>query len=122
MSAQENIKKVKKVDKDWGYEIWLANNEEENYCGKILYVKEGHSTSMHFHSLKHETFYILEGTLCVHVLDTKSTKAEPIYLNEGDSFEMDRLVPHKLEAHGGDVKFIETSTFHRDSDSYRVWR
>jgi hypothetical protein len=35
---------------------------------------------------------------------------------------MGRLVPHKLEAFEGPVKFIEISTFHEDSDSYRVWR
>ena len=85
---------VKKVEKEWGYELWLANNEEENYCGKILFIKKGYQGSMHFHSKKHETFYILE----------------------------DRLKPHQLIAHEGDVKFIEISTFHRDSDSYRVWR
>ena len=38
------LAKAKKVDKDWGYEIWMANNEKENYCGKILYIKFGHST------------------------------------------------------------------------------
>ena len=37
---------VEEVDKDWGYEIWLANNEKENYCGKILYINEGKSTSI----------------------------------------------------------------------------
>ena len=34
------IGKAKKVDKEWGYELWLANNEEENYCGKLLYIKK----------------------------------------------------------------------------------
>ena len=113
---------VKQVEKDWGYEIWLANNEQENYCGKILYVKEGKSTSMHFHAKKHESFYVLEGTLCIHIVDTETTETTPCYIKEGQSFEMGRFVPHKLEAFEGAVKFIEISTFHEDSDSYRVWR
>ena len=30
----------KKVEKEWGYEIWLANDEKEDYCGKILFIKD----------------------------------------------------------------------------------
>ena len=113
---------VKKVEKDWGYELWLANNEEENYCGKILFIKKCYQGSMHFHSEKHETFYILEGKLRVDTLNTETTEKSVDILNEGDTFVLDRLKPHQLIAHEGDVKFIEISTFHRDSDSYRVWR
>ena len=50
--------KPKKVDKEWGHELWLANNEKEDYCGKILFIKKDCSTSLHFHSKKHEAFYI----------------------------------------------------------------
>tara|TARA_Y100000361_G_scaffold22228_1_gene17426 strand:- start:401 stop:745 length:345 start_codon:yes stop_codon:yes gene_type:complete len=113
---------VKQVDKDWGYEVWLSNNEKENYCGKILYIEEGKSTSMHFHAKKHESFFILEGSLCIHTIDTVTTEITPHYVKQGERFVMDRLVPHKLEAHSGPVKFIEVSTFHEDSDSYRVYK
>ena len=115
-------KPIKKVDKDWGYELWLANNEQENYCGKILFIREGYKGSMHFHNEKHETFYILEGKLKVDTLNTETTEKTEHILVEGDTFVLDRLTPHQLIAHEGDVKFIEISTFHRDSDSYRVWR
>lgn len=47
--------KAKFVEKEWGHEIWLANNEKENYCGKILHINQGHTSSMHFHMEKHET-------------------------------------------------------------------
>ena len=53
--------KPKEVEKCWGHEIWLANNKENDYCGKILFIKEGESTSMHYHENKHETFYVLSG-------------------------------------------------------------
>ena len=36
--------------------------------------------------------------------------------------EIERGQPHQLIAYDGDVEFVETSTFHEDSDSYRVWR
>ena len=113
---------IKKVKKDWGYELWLVNNQKENYCGKILYINEGCASSMHFHANKHETFYILEGKLTVETLNTETTEKTVYILEEGDTFVLDRLKPHQLIAREGDVKFLEVSTFHEDSDSYRVWR
>ena len=116
------LAKAKKVDKDWGYEIWMANNEKENYCGKILYIKFGHSTSMHLHKNKHETFYILEGSLDIEIICTVTTEKYTKTVNEGEVFVLDRLIPHRLIPSGGDVKFVEISTFHEDSDSYRLYR
>jgi len=116
-----NLGKPAKVNKQWGYEIWLINNKEENYCGKILYINEGCSTSMHFHANKHESFYILKGKLQIDILDTLTTKIHPKTLHEGEVFSLDRVIPHKLIAKDGPVKFVETSTYHEDSDSYRVW-
>ena len=116
------MKSVKKVDKSWGYELWLANNEKENYCGKILYINPGYAGSMHFHAKKHETFYILEGTLKVDVLNPENAEKTTHLLEEGETFVLDRLTPHQLFATDKPVKFIEISTFHDDADSYRVWR
>ena len=113
---------IKKVKKDWVYELWLVNNQKENYCGKILYINEGYKGSMHFHANKHETFYILEGKLKIETLNTETAEKTVYILEEGDTFVLDRLKPHQLIAHEGDVKFLEISTFHEDSDSYRVWR
>lgn len=114
--------KPKKVSKSWGYELWLANNKDNDYCGKILFIKERHSTSMHFHVNKHETFYVLEGMLKVEVIHTDTATTEKHIVIQGDTFEVDRAIPHKLVAMNGSVKFVEISTFHEDSDSYRVWK
>ena len=54
---------VKKVEKSWGHELWLANNEEHDYCGKILHINKGHKSSIHYHENKHETMYVLKGEL-----------------------------------------------------------
>ena len=113
--------KAKFVEKDWGYEIWLANNEKENYCGKILRIKEGFSSSMHFHMDKHETFYILRGQCKLTTIDTATTTNITVDLLEGNCYTIDRLVPHQVQAIT-DCDIIESSTFHRDEDSYRVWR
>ena len=111
---------TKTVHKDWGSELWLANNKEHDYCGKILTINPGFSTSLHFHANKHETFYILEGELEIVTVDTETTQESIYCLMAGDSFEINPLIPHRLCATGEPVKFIEISTFHEDSDSYRV--
>ena len=42
------ITKPKKVDKVWGYELWVHNDEE--YCGKLLVFEEAYANfSMHYH-------------------------------------------------------------------------
>jgi len=114
----------KKVEKRWGHEIWLANNMDEDYCGKILFIKKGHSTSMHYHIDKHETFYVLEGVLRVDMLwDRDNSEAPPFTMTckKGESMEMERERAHKLMAEDEDVTLIEISKFHRDEDSYRVF-
>ena len=110
---------VKKVEKSWGYELWLANNEEHNYCGKILHINKGHESSIHYHEKKHETMYVLRGKLEVTLLDTEMMIVGSVYwLSEGEAIEIDRFVPHRLKAIE-DVDIIESSTFHMDSDSKR---
>jgi quercetin dioxygenase-like cupin family protein len=51
------------VPKGWGYESWIANNDQ--YCGKLLFFKKGKHCSWHYHEKKHETFYIQSGKLLV---------------------------------------------------------
>jgi N-acetylneuraminate synthase len=100
----------------------MANNREENYCGKILKIYEGYRSSMHYHLKKHETFYILSGELRVDLIYTKSGNTGYKLLKQGDVMEIQRGQPHQLIAYDGNVELVETSTFHEDSDSYRVWR
>ena len=111
----------KRVEKSWGYELWLANDEAHNYCGKILHVNSGHNFSMHFHSKKHETFYILSGKCKLKTLDTQTAAEIVEDLHEGDCYIINKLVPHQIQAIT-DCDIIESSTFHEDSDSHRVWR
>ncbi len=114
--------KPKIVEKPWGRELWLVNNEEEDYCSKILDIKEGGGTHLHFHMLKHETFYVLSGSLYLRLIDTSNAQCKEIEVKEGETIEIPRGKPHKLMARKEDVRLIETSTFHRDEDSYRVFK
>ncbi len=56
------IKNTKFVNKSWGNELWVVNDKENDYCGKILEIDPGKGTSLHFHSNKHETFFVLDGS------------------------------------------------------------
>ena len=52
------IIKPKKVEKLWGYELWIHNDSQ--YCGKLLvFEKIGNQFSMHYHVIKTETWYVL---------------------------------------------------------------
>ncbi len=116
--------KPKKVEKEWGYELWLANDEEEDYCCKILFIKKGHSTSMHYHINKHETFHVFRGKLRVDMLRDRNAQEHPFTMSceEGECMKMERERAHKLIADGEDLTLIEMSTCHKDSDSHRLWK
>lgn len=58
------VGKAKTVVKPWGREVWIA--DEPEYGGKILELKKGYTTSLHYHKLKKETLYILKGKLKVY--------------------------------------------------------
>lgn len=113
------------VPKKWGHEIWIENNEL--YCGKHLHLIPGHSCSVHFHKNKKETFYIIDGTLELQhsdILDKKFWEDKlysTIVLNKGDSFTISPYVAHRFFTHTQhSCDFIEISTYHEDSDSYRI--
>jgi quercetin dioxygenase-like cupin family protein len=115
--------KPKKIEKDWGYELWLANNEEKNYCGKILFIEKDKSTSMHYHEEKHETLHVLSGKLMVKLQGNNEKyqiQTSFVICEQGQSIEMPQEQVHKLIAHGEDLTLIEISTFHKDKDSLRL--
>jgi mannose-6-phosphate isomerase-like protein (cupin superfamily) len=105
------------VRKRWGGETVICNNEE--FCGKMLRFKAGAKFSMHFHRDKREVFHVLSGYLMLTTINTETAQQRTIYLSDGATVEIPRLLPHRLTAMSDSV-VIEFSTRHRDSDSYRV--
>ena len=64
MIIDVDITTPKRVDKTWGYELWIYNNIE--YCGKLLvFTKERNRFSMHYHLIKKESWYVQEGDYVV---------------------------------------------------------
>lgn len=104
------VKKDVIIDKPWGWEKWKEQNE--NYILKELFMKEGHSCSLQYHELKHETFYVLKGKLRFYVGKTKD-ELEIMELNVGESYTIEPLVVHRMEAIV-DSLYLELSTNHLD--------
>lgn len=102
--------KTKEVKKEWGKEIWIANNNL--YCGKKLILEKGKRVSLHKHKEKDETFYIDSGRVFMEVGD------KSWIMEKG---EIVRILPETLHRFTGikDSVIIEISTHHEDNDSYR---
>ncbi len=114
---------IKRVEKGWGYELWIHNDEK--YCGKLLFFYKDKKCSLHFHKLKSETFYIESGSLLVKCFSieeifNKSIDEMPeIILKAGDKLEIPQYTVHQMTALE-DTKLYEFSTQHFDEDSYRI--
>ena len=99
-----------KVEKVWGSEKWIVNNDL--YCGKILSLKKMFRCSLHYHKNKTETFYVLKGQVLLEVDDNA------YMLSPGSAVD---IYPNQKHRFTGlkDSQIIEFSTHHEDSDSYR---
>ena len=125
---------IKFVSKTWGYEKWFDNNQF--YCGKLLFFVKGLSCSAHYHVDKKETFYLHSGLIEVRFSDDieKLEKhlnqygttgifdhMEKEILEPGDTFY---VPPRRVHMMIGlmDSELFEFSTHHEDSDSFRLFR
>lgn len=110
------------VSKEWGYELWMANNER--YCGKILFMKQGRCCSLHYHEQKDEVLYVKFGRIQMLHYNPFTDKGYKINWNEvstGSAFHIERNRVHQMIALE-DTEIIETSTQHFDEDSFRLTR
>jgi quercetin dioxygenase-like cupin family protein len=127
-----NKQEVKFVPKGWGFEKFIENNDL--YCGKLLFFVKGKKCSVHYHKIKTETFYVHKGELEVwfhddaeqleKLIEEKGEKAifdymEKTVLEQGDTFFVPVGRVHMMKALK-DTEMFEFSTHHEDSDSYRL--
>lgn len=106
------------VDKGWGYEEVLINDEK--YCAKILHVNRNKRMSWHYHIIKDETFYVETGRVELYWSDTDDLEnAERMILLPGMTFNIPTKTRHMLVGLENSRVF-EFSTRHFDHDSYRI--
>jgi D-lyxose ketol-isomerase len=116
LSPYSNYKQVKKV---WGREIWLTNNDD--YCAKYLELKPGYKCSLHCHPIKHETFFVLEGTVILITTVSDTWPRRIHILGPGDNFDITPNLYHSFQTLAGDRAIIlEVSTKHDDLDVVRL--
>jgi len=115
------IQHPKRVEKKWGYELWIHNDID--YCGKLLiFTKSGNKFSMHYHMIKDETWYVQKGAFQFDWIDTENGERCYTQIQEGDVIEIKKGLPHQLTALSEEAIVFEVSTQHFDEDSYRIYR
>ena len=113
------IVKPKIVQKGWGEEVWIHNDEE--YCGKILrFFKAGNKFSLHYHIIKKESWYVGKGSFEYKLVNTETAEEESLHIKVGDCITIERGMPHQLIALEDGSEIFEVSTQHFDEDSYRI--
>ncbi|MCM8820578.1 MAG: cupin domain-containing protein [Candidatus Omnitrophica bacterium] len=73
-------------------EFIIANEIEEGYCGKFIFMFKGQKCPEHFHKRKHETFFVLRGNVLMEI------NGKPVVLKEGDVLPMERGKLHTFKA------------------------
>ena len=106
---------MKTVEKTWGRETWLENNEL--YCMKLIICEEEKWTSggdFHHHPIKDETFVVLKGELLLDI------EGKETVLKSWDKRRIRPGVNHRFRSIGVSCTFLEVSTPHSDEDVVRV--
>ena len=123
---------IKKVNKHWGYELWIADGVRTPYASKRIKFNAGNRTSLQVHEYKFETNYVLSGTgflyrskekfdiakfleqgMTVDQVAEYEKTLEIVPLSEGSVFDMAPGYVHRVVA-TTDLEFMETSTTELD--------
>jgi mannose-6-phosphate isomerase len=98
---------TRRVEKPWGHElIWALTDA---YCGKVLFVRAGHSLSLQFHREKDEAWLIQSGRARLGLGDAGAPVLNEEVVGAGSAF---RYVPgtvHRITALE-DTTVVEVST------------
>lgn len=98
------------IYKTWGHEEIIVNKE---YCGKLLFLRNGYQCSLHYHKKKAETFYILKGKVLLEYGKKKRI------MKIGDHQDIRRNMKHRFSGIEDSI-IVEFSTRDFKSDSYRL--
>lgn len=104
------MKDARVVDKPWGYEEVIVENEK--YVGKILTIDSGHQLSRQYHQVKDETIFVVSGTLALEI--GQGDDIETIFMEQGESRRILPGTVHRFKHWLGRVKILEISTSELD--------
>jgi len=99
----------RRVEKPWGFELIWA--EAEDYVGKILLVRAGHSLSLQFHREKGESWYVQSGRAELELGDAGERLLNTEVITAGACFRFRPGTVHRVTALD-DTTILEVSTPH----------
>ena len=95
------------VDKPWGWElIWALT---DHYCGKLLFVRAGHSLSLQFHREKDEAWYVQDGRAELELAAPGQAIPVSEVVGPGSAFHFTPGTVHRVTALE-DTLILEVST------------
>jgi mannose-6-phosphate isomerase-like protein (cupin superfamily) len=100
----------RRTEKPWGWELLWA--EAEQYVGKLLFVRAGHSLSLQYHERKDESWLVQEGRARLE-LGELGGPLEELEIVPGDAFRYRPGTVHRITAIE-DTLVLEVSTPHLD--------
>ncbi len=71
-------------------EFDINNNIEEGYCGKLIFILKQQTCPMHYHKIKHETFYLVKGKV------EMEAGGKTVVMNQGDIKIMPQNTRHRF--------------------------
>ena len=99
----------RRVEKPWGYElIWALSDD---YCGKILFVRAGHSLSLQFHREKDESWLVQDGRAKVELGAVGDSVLKEEVVAPGAAYRFRPGTVHRVTALE-DTTILEVSTPH----------
>ena len=101
----------RRVDKPWGWELIWA--DADDYVGKILFVRAGHSLSLQFHREKDESWYVESGRASLELGDAGDAVLNTEIIGKGACFRFRPGTVHRVTAIE-DTTILEVSTPHLD--------
>lgn len=73
-------------------EFWIANELEEGYCGKYMFLLKGQTCPEHYHAIKQETFFIVQGKVRM------TSNGESWVMKPGDVYTVKPTIKHMFSA------------------------
>lgn len=95
-----------RVEKPWGYELWLELNE--NYAYKLNHFNAGNKGSLQSHEYKYETCYVIEGEAEV-LIENDEGVLESYIFSQGMGWSVPLKRKHRVIAHK-DFTVLEVQT------------
>ena len=118
----DSVNNRKVVTKQWGIEFILPGH---GYTTKIMQIKPGFKSSLHFHQHKNETFVLVQGQLNVEFYEPDSEKRSYELIEPLSCLILPACTPHSFsvpKTQEGPSIFIESSTVDDADDNYRLTR